>query len=142
MNERTDSRPKHFERRLLIMKKSIRILAVVMALLMVTLVFASCGKTLKGAYKAEIGGSLAGYTATYTFSGKKVEISKTATLLGQSKTTTLEGTYEIAEKDDGTMEITISLETSDDDIKSGTFTFEEGENYIKIGLVKYEKVEK
>ena len=32
---------KHFERRLLIMKKSIRIMAVVMALLMVTLVFAS-----------------------------------------------------------------------------------------------------
>ena len=125
------------------MKKSIRILAVVMALLMVTLVFASCGKTLKGAYKAEIGlGGLAGYTAVYEFSGKKVKITKTATLLGQSNTTTLEGTYEITEKDDGTMEITISLETSDDDIKSGTFTFEEGENYIKIGLVKYEKVEK
>ena len=125
------------------MKKSIRILAVVMALLMVTLVFASCGKTLKGAYKAEIGlGGLAGYTASYTFSGKKVEISKTATVLGSSKTTTLEGTYEIAEKDDGTMEITITLDSEDDDIKSGTFTFEEGENYIKIGLVKYEKVEK
>ena len=78
------------------MKKSIRILAVVMALLMVTLVFASCGKTLKGAYKAEIGlGGLAGYTAVYEFSGKKVEITKTATLLGQSNTTTLEGTYEI-----------------------------------------------
>ena len=37
------------------MKKSIRILAVVMALLMVTLVFASCGKTIKGTYKADIG---------------------------------------------------------------------------------------
>ena len=125
------------------MMKSIRILAVVMALLMVTLVFASCGKTLKGAYKAEIGlGGLAGYTAVYEFSGKKVEITKTATLLGQSNTTTLEGTYEITEKDDGTMEITISLETSDDEINSGTFTFEEGENYIKIGLVQYNKVEK
>ena len=125
------------------MKKSIRILAVVMALLMVTLVFASCGKTLKGTYKAEVGvGGLAGYTATYTFSGKKVEISKTTTLLGNSNTTTLNGTYEITEKDDGTMEITITLETSDDDIKSGTYTFEQGEDYIKIGLVKYDKVEK
>ena len=125
------------------MKKSIRILAVVMALLMVTLVFASCAKTLKGTYKAEIGiGVLAGYTASYTFSGKKVEISKTATVLGSSKTTTLEGTYEIAEKDDGTMEITITLDSEDDDIKSGTFTFEEGEDYIKIGLIKYDKVEK
>ena len=133
---------KHFERRLLIMKKSIRIMAVVMALLMVTLVFASCGKTLKGTYKAEVGGALIGYTATYTFSGKKVEISKTATLLGQSTTTNFEGTYEITEKDDGTMEITITLENDDDDIKSGTYVFEEGENYIKIGLVKYDKVEK
>lgn len=125
------------------MKKSIRIMAVVMALLMVTLVFASCGKTIKGTYKAEIGlGGLAGYTATYEFSGKKVEISKTATLLGQSTTTNFEGTYEITEKDDGTMEITITLETSDDDIKSGTYTFEQGEDYIKIGLVQYNKVEK
>ena len=125
------------------MKKSIRIMAVVMALLMVTLVFASCGKTIKGAYKADIGlVGLAGYTATYTFSGKKVEISKTATLLGQSTTTNFEGTYEITEKDDGTMEITITLENDDDDIKSGTYVFEEGENYIKIGLVKYDKVEK
>ena len=124
------------------MKKSIRILAVVMALLMVTVVFASCAKTIKGTYSAEVDVVVLKYTATYEFSGKKVEITKTATLLGQSKTTTLEGTYEIAEKDDGTMEITISLETSDDDIKSGTFTFEEGEDYIKIGLVKYDKVEK
>lgn len=125
------------------MKKSVRILAVVMALLMVTLVFASCGKTIKGTYKAEIGLSgLAGYTAIYEFSGKKVEITKTATLFGSSQTTTLEGTYEITEKDDGSMEITITLDSEDDDIKSGTFIFEEGEDYIKIGLVKYNKVEK
>ena len=125
------------------MKKTVRILAVAMALLMVTLVFASCGKTLKGTYKAEFGvGGLAGYTATYTFSGSKVEITKTGTLVGMSNTTTMTGTYEITEKDDGSMEITITLDSEDDDIKSGTFTFEEGEDYIKIGLVKYDKVEK
>ena len=125
------------------MKKSIRIMAVVMALLMVTLVFASCGKTIKGTYKAEVGlGGLAGYTATYTFSGSKVEITKTGTLAGMSNTTTMTGTYEITEKDDGSMEITITLDSEDDDIKSGTFTFEEGEDFIKIGLVKYDKVEK
>ena len=124
------------------MKKTIRILAVVMALLMVTLVFASCGKTLKGTYKAEVGGTIAGYTATYTFSGSKVEIQKTGTLAGMSNTTTMTGTYEITEKNDGSMEITITLDSEDDDIKSGTFTFEEGEDYIKIGLAKYEKVEK
>ena len=125
------------------MKKSVRILAVVMVLLMVTLVFASCAKTIKGTYKAEIGlGALAGYTATYEFSGKKVEITKTATLVGSSTTTTLEGTYEIIENDDGSMDIKLSFETSDNEIKSGTFDFEEGEDYIKIGLIKYDKVEK
>ena len=125
------------------MKKSIRIMAVVLALLMVTFVFASCGKTIKGTYKAEVGlGGLAGYTATYEFSGKKVEITKTTSLLGSTNTTTMNGTYEITEKDDGTMEITITLEKGDDDIKSGTYTFEQGEDYIKIGLVQYNKVEK
>ena len=125
------------------MKKTVRIFAVVMALLMVTLVLASCGgKTLKGTYKAEIGGALIGYTAAYTFSGNKVEIAKTGTLAGMSNTTTMTGTYEITEKDDGSMEITITLDSEDDDIKSGTFVFEEGEDYIKIGLAKYDKVEK
>ena len=116
------------------MKKSIRIMAVVMALLMVTLVFASCGKTIKGTYKAEVGlGGLAGYTATYEFSGKKVEITKTTTLRGSTNTSTMNGTYEITEKDDGTMEITITLDSEDDDIKSGTFTFEAKDGFCRKG---------
>ena len=121
------------------MKKSIRIMAVVMALLMVTLVFASCGKTLKGTYKAEVGGALIGYTATYTFSGSKVEITKTGTLAGMSNTTTMTGTYEITEKDDGSMEITFDVDGGNDEIKDGTYTFEETEDYIVIGKTKYYK---
>ena len=121
------------------MKKSIRIMAVVMALLMVTFVFASCGKTLKGTYEAEIDLALLKYTATYEFSGSKVEISKKTTVLGSVNTVTFEGTYEIIENDDGSMEITISLESEDDQIKSGTYTFEEGEDYIKIGGIQYTK---
>ena len=125
------------------MKKSIRVLALVLALTAVLFVFAACGKTLSGEYSAEIDIVVLKYTATYEFKGSKVTATKvTNPLIGDSKTTTLEGTYEIAEKDDGTMEITITLDSEDDDIKSGTFTFEEGENYIKIGLVKYDKVEK
>ena len=126
------------------MKKTfVRVVALSLIAVMMVCVLASCAKTISGTYEAKVGvEGLAGYTATYTFSGKKVEISKTATLLGQSTTTNFEGTYEITEKDDGTMEITITLENDDDDIKSGTYVFEEGENYIKIGLVKYDKVEK
>ena len=122
------------------MKKSVRIMAVVMALLMVTLVFASCGKTISGTYEAEIDGGILGkYTATYEFSGKKVTATKVISTLLGSDTVTLEGTYEITEKDDGTMEITLNFETSDDHVKSGTFAFEQGDDYIKIGVAKYTK---
>jgi hypothetical protein len=83
------------------MKKSIRILAVVMALLMVTLVFASCGKTIKGTYEAEVDVVILKYAAPYEFSGSKVTVTKvTKTLLG-SDTVTLEGTYKITEADGG-----------------------------------------
>ena len=122
------------------MKKSIRIMAVVMALLMVTLVFASCGKTIKGTYEAEVDVVILKYTATYEFSGKNVTVTKVVNpLLGESKTYTIEGTYEIIENDDDTMDIKFEFKTDDDHIKSGTFDFEQGEDYIKIGIVKYNK---
>ena len=122
------------------MKKSIRILAVVMALLMVTFVFASCGKTIKGTYSAEVDIAILKYTATYEFSGKNVTVTKVVNpLLGESKTYTIEGTYEIIENDDDTMDIKFEFKTEDEHIKSGTFDFEQGEDYIKIGIVKYNK---
>ena len=115
-----------------------KLLCAVLVVVMV-LSLAACGKTLKGTYEAEIGGSLLGYTATYEFSGSKVEITKKATVLGTVNTTSLEGKYEITENDDGSMEITITLESEDDEIKSGTYTFEEGEDYIKIAGIQYNK---
>ena len=122
------------------MKKSIRIMAVVMALLMVTFVFASCGKTIKGTYSAEVDIAILKYTATYEFSGKNVTVTKVVNpLLGESKTYTIEGTYEIIENDDDTMDIKFEFKTEDEHIKSGTFDFEQGEDYIKIGIVTYNK---
>lgn len=122
------------------MKKTIRVMALVLALTAVLFVFASCGKTLSGTYSAEFDIAVLKYTATYEFKGSKVTATKvTNPLIGDSKTTTLEGTYEIIENDDGSMDIKLSFETSDSEIKSGTFDFEEGEDYIKIGLVKYTK---
>ena len=122
------------------MKKSVRILSVVMILVMGVLMLASCAKTISGTYEAEIQGLLSKYTATYEFSGSKVEATKKVTnILGQVETTTFSGTYEITENDDGSMEITFDFDGDDGDIKDGTFTFEEGEDYIKIGLVKYNK---
>ena len=124
------------------MKKTLRIVAIAMVAVMLCLSLASCGKKISGKYEAEINVLLASYTATYEFSGSQVEATKKATVLGNVKTTVLEGKYEIAELDDGSMEITITFESEDDDIKSGTYTFEEGENYIKIAGIQYNKVEK
>ena len=125
-----------------IMKKTVRILSVVLALLMVTLVFASCAKTLKGKYSAEVNLGVLKYTATYEFSGKNVTVTKVVNpLIGDAQTYTIKGTYEIIENADETMDIKFTFETEDDDIKSGTFDFEQGEDYIKIGVVTYKKAE-
>ena len=126
------------------MKKTfVRVLSFALIAVMMVCALASCAKKISGTYVAEVGGELAGYTATYTFSGKKVNVTKEATIAGFSKTTELNGTYEIAENDEGELEITLSFETEDDEIKSGTFTFSEGvENdveYIKIAGIKYTK---
>ncbi len=111
------------------MKKSVRILSIALALLMVTFVFASCGKTLSGTYSAEVLGS----GATYEFKGSKVTITVKA--LG-AELASVEGTYKI--KDD---KITITLDSDDEDAKeyAGTFDFEETDDGIKIGIVEYKK---
>ena len=122
------------------MKKSIRILAVILALMMVTVAFASCAKTIKGTYSAEVDVVVLKYIVTYEFSGKNVTVTKVVNpLLGEAKTYTIEGTYEIIENDDDTMDIKFEFKTEDEHIKSGTFDFEQGEDYIKIGIVKYNK---
>ena len=111
------------------MKKSVRILSVVMAVLMLCLTLASCGKKLSGKYSAEALGS----GATFEFKGSKVTIA--VKLLG-TEVGSAEGTYEI--KDD---KITFTFEDEDEDVKKydGTFDFEEKEDSIKIGLIEYEK---
>ena len=122
------------------MKKSIRILAVVMALLMVTLVFAACGKTLKGKYSADFLGT----GTTLEFSGKNVRLTVTVTLLGEIAA--VEGTYTI-EDDKITFDFVDEEQVENDKAKdvlskfTGTVDFEEGDDYIKIGGVKYEKVD-
>ena len=105
------------------MKKSVRILAVALALLMVTHVFASCGKTLKGTYSAEIVGT----GVEMTFEGKNVTITLKALGMEVGSST---GTYKI-----GDNKITLTFDRDNDKVEAydGTFDFEEGEDYIKIG---------
>ena len=126
------------------MKKSIRILALVMVIAMGMMALASCdlfGKTVKGTYEAEYDGLFGSkYTTTYEFSGKNVTITQKSTgITGEVDTDTFEATYEIKEFDDGSMEITFDVDGGNDEIKDGTYTFEETEDYIVIGKTKYYK---
>ncbi len=105
------------------MKKTIKVLALVMVVVMLCCMLASCGNTLKGTYSAE---ALTIRTA-YTFDGKNVTIDAGA--LGFSKQVA-EGTYEI--KDDQ-----IIFTFGEDNEYTGTFSFEKGEDYIKIQGITY-----
>ena len=113
----------------------VKVIALVLVIATLTCVFASCGKTISGTYKAELGStSVLGGSATYKFSGSKVTISVTAGAFGFEKTTTFEGKYEI--NDD---QITFTFEDSDAGEYNGTQSFEKGDGYIKIGGVTYTK---
>lgn len=124
------------------MKKSLKIFSLVMALVLVCFVFASCAKTLSGTYSVEAGGSLVGGKISMTFSGKNVTVTTTAGIAGLTSTNEVKGTYEIAEAADGTQTITIAYEGSADGDAgklSGTQSFSEGKDengnkYIKVGI--------
>jgi hypothetical protein len=105
------------------MKKTFKILALVMVAAMLCCVLASCGSTLKGTYSAEV------FTVrtAYTFDGKNVTIDAGA--LGFSKTVA-EGTYKI---EDNKIVFTFGEESE----YAGSFDFEKGEDYIKIQGVTY-----
>lgn len=115
------------------MKKTIRIMAVVMAVLMVTLVLASCGGGLSGKYSAEAYGS----TITFEFKGNNVTYTMSAA--GQ-EIFSLEGTYEI--KGDK-----ISFDFTADDTSIAAemidemtnLDFEKGDGYIVVDGLKMEK---
>lgn len=122
------------------MKKSVKVLALVMVALMLCMSLVSCGKKLSGSYKGEINILLASYEVVYEFKGEKVTVTRQVeSILGDSEPFVLEGTYEITEDDDGELKIKFEYDKEDDKgvIKGGTFDFEEGDGYIKIAGIKY-----
>ena len=117
------------------MKKSIRILAVALVVVMLCLSLAACGKKLSGEYYFGDKSITKSYT-TYTFSGSKVtcEVYVLGNKVGDDS---FEGKYAI---DDD--EITFTWENEKGEEKSNTVAFEELENgNIKIGLVTYTKAD-
>ena len=107
------------------MKKSVKILALVLAILMICIPLTACGKELSGKYEA-MGIISAG---TYEFDGSDFTY--------KLATTECKGTYEI--KDD---KIIFDYEESYMGAILGTeFDFEETEEGIKIGSVEYKKAD-
>lgn len=110
------------------MKKSVRMMAVAMALLMVALVLASCGEVkLSGTYKCD-DTKVSDVTLTFDKDGN---VTAKGTLLLISVEVT--GTYSI--KDDK-----ITMTFGEDKFSlGGEQTFEKDGNTIKIGGVSYTK---
>lgn len=121
------------------MKKTARILVVVMMIAILATSLVSCSKILNGSYTNDSLGS-----TTYTFSGKNFTKVYKASILGADVSKTVEGTYEIKEDPDNSDALVIVFTTTEDnETKTETLSFaegeENGEKYIKISGIKYTK---
>ena len=130
------------------MKKMTKILSLVMVLVLVCCVFASCAKTLSGTYSAETGGTIIGGKISLTFNGKEVTATVGANVVGISAAKDFKGTYEIAEATDGTQTITINFDgtvAGEAAQFGGTQNFSEGKDEngnktITVGLITLTQV--
>lgn len=121
------------------MKNLKKFIALTMITVLFCMSFAACGNKLSGTYSAS--GDLfgvAGSDVSYEFSGSKVTVTSTASVLGFEKTSEFEGTYEIVEEE-GKTYIVFTFSDSDASSYDGKFSFEETENGIKISGVEYTK---
>ena len=113
------------------MKKTIKLLAVVMVIAMLALTLVSCSKVIFGKYSNEL------TFTTYEFQFNKV--IKTTEIAGFSKT--VEGTYQIVDSEENDGELIIKFTFGDE---TETYPFAQGEEngvkYIKIGLFQYDEV--
>ena len=121
------------------MKKTVSAILVCVLLACTLLTLASCGKSLSGAYKAEVDLLIGKSSVTYEFSpfGK---VTQTTNSLG--KETVVEGKYELI--DEGN-KIILTFENEDGVAESETYDFAQievnGVKSVKIGLVEYTKVD-
>ncbi len=124
------------------MKKMISRVLVFALLACMMLTVVSCAKKLSGTYEAGADIGIAGVKTSYTFKGSKVTVTITGSLVGNSDSTSYEGTYEIKEAEDGSM--TIDMTFTDDEAKEYSVTnkvFKEDKDAgtITIGLITYTK---
>ena len=118
-----------------------KIIALTLALCMVTIILTSCATMLSGEYsgKASLFG-LAGAEVTYKFFGNKVTVTTKANVVGFEKETTYKGTYKIATDDDGKQTITFTYEGDGSNYSgSQSFSQDKSAKTITIGGVTYNK---
>ncbi len=123
-------------------KTTFKLAAVMLAMLMMTCIFASCGKKLAGSYQSDATFLGQGMNVIYTFKGSKFEATNKITFLGKVTSDAVTGTYEIVENADGSMEITLDFDEETGVFEDGTYTFSEGEGFIKIAGVTYSQLER
>ena len=126
------------------MKKLSKVLALVLAMSMICIIFASCGKTISGTYQLDatgsIGGALkSGIVTTFKFSGSKVTKTVETYVAGAVTSTDTEtGTYEITEAASGTLQISFTWGESE---PTSPVVFEEKDGSIVIGILTYKAVD-
>ena len=126
------------------MKKTIKLVAVVMVIAMLALSLVACGKSLSGKYTAEANWGLGQTTYTYEFTmgGKVTRTTTTDTLFGNPETKTAEGKYEIMEDNDDPEKLVIAFEFEGED--RVTYSYSEGtidgEKVIIINGTTFTKV--
>lgn len=126
------------------MKKTIKLVAVVMVIAMLALSLVACGKSISGKYSAEANWGLGQTTYTYDFTmgGKVTRTTTTDTLFGNPETKTAEGKYEIMEDNENPDKYVIAFEFPEED--RVTYSYSEGtidgEKVIIINGTTFTKV--
>ena len=115
-----------------LMKRFVKVVALVMAVAIIATILASCGKLLVGTYKSD---SVLGSYVAYNFKGTKVVID---TYAGGKLLTSVEAKYKIG---DGKITFTYTEKDSDGSTKTydTTDSFEQNGDTIKIGIVTLTK---
>lgn len=127
------------------MKKTLRLVAVLMIVAMLSISLVSCGKTLTGKYSATFDlFGLTETTTTYEFGlfGKVTRTVVSETIGSDPETTVTEGKYEIMEDPENPDNLIIAFEFEGEE--RTTYDFVEGTEgntkYIKIGNTQYKEV--
>ena len=106
------------------MKKTIKLVAVVMVIAMLALALVACAKTLNGKYTSEVDWGIVKGEVTYEFKGNDVTMTTTTGIAGFEKNDTKTGTYEIVESEENADKLVIKFTFGDD---TTTYSYSEGE---------------